>query len=148
MHSLARARDISACVYVNTLSISLPRWGKVDCEARRMRRLIRYSFSSASEKIFPKLILKLLYLDYKQGGNQAKAFAFDIDSNKYLTNATKNTSENESDNKSHLHRDYWETIGGYTGVSGSKLLKEYRDAIINVDMMVINALAELFFMLW
>lgn len=71
-----------------------------------------------------------------------------IDSNKYLTNATKNTNENESDNKSHLHRDYWETIGGFTGVSGSKLIKEYRDAIINVDMMVINALSELFFMLW
>ena len=30
---------------VRTLKISLPRWGKVDREARRMRRLIRYRFS-------------------------------------------------------------------------------------------------------
>lgn len=72
----------------------------------------------------------------------------EIDSNKYLTTATKNTSNNSSDNKSHLHRDYWETINGRTGVSGSKLLKEYRDTIINIDMMVINSLADCFFQLW
>lgn len=72
----------------------------------------------------------------------------EIDSNRYLTNATKNTAENSNDSASHLHRDYWENISGFTGVSGSKLLKEYRETILNIDLMVINALADCFFQLW
>lgn len=45
--------------------------------------------------------------------------------------------------------DYIEHITGKTpGASYSKLLKEYRDTILNIDMMIIDDLGDLFFNLW
>lgn len=38
--------------------------------------------------------------------------------------------------------------GKSTGPSYSKLLMEYRDSILNIDLMVINDLSNLFFLLW
>ena len=44
---------------------------------------------------------------------------------------------------------YLEHLKGKTpGVSYSKLLSEYRDTILNVDLQVINELRDLFFNLW
>lgn len=59
-------------------------------------------------------------------------------------NNTINGTENENSS-----RDYTEHITGKRGgESYANLLKEYRDVLINVDLMVINALADLFMLLW
>lgn len=44
--------------------------------------------------------------------------------------------------------DYLEHVVGYEGTTGSKMLKEYRETFLNIDMMVINELEVLFFQLW
>ena len=45
--------------------------------------------------------------------------------------------------------DYLQTVIGKTGgVSYTSLIKEYRDSFINIDMMVIDELSDLFFNLW
>lgn len=44
--------------------------------------------------------------------------------------------------------DYLERVYGYEGGSASKLLKEYRETFLNIDMMVINDLEDLFMQLW
>ena len=44
--------------------------------------------------------------------------------------------------------DYLEHVVGYEGVTGSKMLQEYRETFLNIDMMVINELEGLFFQLW
>ena len=44
--------------------------------------------------------------------------------------------------------DYLEHVLGYEGASASKLLKEYRETFLNIDMMVIGDLENLFFQLW
>lgn len=44
--------------------------------------------------------------------------------------------------------DYLETVVGYEGANASKMLKEFRDTFLNIDMQVINELEVLFFQLW
>ena len=45
--------------------------------------------------------------------------------------------------------DYLETVQGKNGGSSySKLLTEYRETFLNIDMMIINELEELFMQLW
>lgn len=45
--------------------------------------------------------------------------------------------------------DYLETVKGkQSGVSYSKMLMEYRDTFLNIDKMVLDELADLFFNLW
>ena len=59
-------------------------------------------------------------------------------------NNTVNGTESENNS-----RAYTEHISGKRGgESYANLLKEYRDVLINVDLMVINALADLFMLLW
>jgi len=40
------------------------------------------------------------------------------------------------------------TFEGYSGVSPSKLVRDFREQILNIDMMVINNLEPLFMSLW
>lgn len=44
--------------------------------------------------------------------------------------------------------DYLETVVGYEGAVPSVLLLKYRDTFLNIDMMIINNLEDLFFQLW
>lgn len=94
-----------------------------------------------------------------------------VDTLAYLTNATKIEGENsrvddneriiEENNTHELHTDGTENnsvnntdewvhkVLGKTGNSSySQLIKEYRNALINVDMMIINELKDLFMNLW
>lgn len=90
-----------------------------------------------------------LYSDTPQGSLQ------NIDNETYLTNARKIT-DNESvkgvnnytqDIKS--TDDYIESVTGKAGgVSYSKMLGEYKEALINIDMMVIDELNNLFMLIW
>lgn len=93
------------------------------------------------------------YNDTPQGGLDG------IETNKYLTNATiaeatgsgtgntSSTSGSESENTASTKSG--EHIYGKRGtVTYSKLIEEYRDAIINVDRQIIRELRPLFFTLW
>lgn len=44
--------------------------------------------------------------------------------------------------------DYWETVQGYMGRNPSKSLLEFRTTFLNIDMMIIEELEDLFFQLW
>lgn len=93
------------------------------------------------------------YSDTPQGGING------LDSNDYLTNATHNvgkdstsstlsgtTSDNEtgSGNRSD---SYVDKVLGYEGNQSEMLLK-FRETFLNIDMMIINDLKDLFFTLW
>ena len=59
------------------------------------------------------------------------------------------SSNNTGSHNINTTNDYIEHVSGKSG-SGSytKMLMEYRDSILNIDMMVINELSDLFFNLW
>ena len=58
--------------------------------------------------------------------------------------ATDTSSQAQKDNA----REYLERYVGYRGSSPSKLLLEYRDTFLNIDMMIIKNLEQLFMQLW
>jgi len=99
----------------------------------------------------------------------------DVDGNNYLTNAEKDThnasehyeSERQDDATSEDHtttdstrdtadtkkeegeNEWTETMKGKVGTySYSKLIKDYREQILNIDLMIIEALSDLFMLLW
>lgn len=89
------------------------------------------------------------FLDTPQGGLDG------IISSDYLTNASiDNSSESTSASaneavKSTSTEEYTTKITGKaSGADYSKMIMNYRDALINVDMMIIDELKDLFFLLW
>ena len=89
-----------------------------------------------------------------------------LDENTYLTNARKTTdnsstttttsnnssgtidsSDNGSDNLKSTE-EYLESVSGWSGVTGSELIMKYRETFINIDVMILNELEDLFFQLW
>lgn len=93
------------------------------------------------------------YSDTPQGGIGG------LDSNDYLTNATHNkgadvtnsslngsTTDNET-GKDERSDNYVDKILGYEGNQSEMLLK-FRETFLNIDMMIINELKDLFFTLW
>lgn len=96
-----------------------------------------------------------MYSDTPQGA------LTNVEKGAYLTNATKNTDTSNqtttTNTNGHTNATTGFTstdeyvdhiVGKFPGKSYGKLLTEYRDAIINVDMMVIEALSDLFMKLW
>ena len=103
-----------------------------------------------------------LYSDTPQGSLSG------VESGTYLTNARKtnetttsssNTSNNSSTNGKVVNsengsddfnstEDFLESVSGYAGVNASDLLKKYRETFLNIDMMIIDNLEDLFFQLW
>lgn len=103
-----------------------------------------------------------LYSDTPQGSLSG------VESGTYLTNARKtndtttsssNTSNNSSTNGKVVNSEngsddfnsteyYLESVSGYAGVNASDLLKKYRETFLNIDMMIIDNLEDLFFQLW
>lgn len=102
-----------------------------------------------------------LYSDTPQGALD------NVENETYLTNATKNTNEgNNSSNTDYEYNgnrqvdrtdkqviksteEYIHTVTGKSGgTSYSKMLKEYRNTFLNIDMMIIEELKDLFFNLW
>lgn len=93
------------------------------------------------------------YSDTPQGGING------LDSNDYLTNATHNrgtdgtnstlngaTSDNEAGEGSREDM-YVDTVLGYEGNQSEMLLK-FRETFLNIDMMIIDELKDLFFTLY
>lgn len=76
------------------------------------------------------------------------------DDQSYSRHDNKSASERKAASQGNTDRlaldtkGYLETIVGYKSNNPSKLLEDYRDTFLNIDMMVINDLEELFMMLW
>lgn len=101
-----------------------------------------------------------LYSDTPQGGIQG------LNENGYLTNATKRNGGDSGDgsgtntenvqgsvgvngeNTLESMDEYTDRVYGYMGYSPSKLIKDFRDSFLNIDMMVLNDLEVLFMQLW
>lgn len=66
-----------------------------------------------------------------------------ITSEKETTN-TQNATGTYTDTETYLHS----IVGKRSGISFSKMIEEYRDILLNIDMMIINDLNDLFFNLW
>lgn len=64
-----------------------------------------------------------------------------IDTNNY--NRLRNAFDNSNTTENYLER-----IVGYNGSNASKLLSDYRSTFINIDVMILNELEDLFFQLW
>ena len=71
------------------------------------------------------------------------------------------TSDNGTDNRSSTYgrirgntdalsstEDYIETFVGYEGTSASDLLLKFRETFLNIDMLIVNDLEDLFIQLW
>lgn len=70
-----------------------------------------------------------------------------IEDNTYLSSA--NINDTNATGTSTSSDEYLEKITGKrNGASYSEMLDKYRDALINIDMMIINELQDLFFKLW
>lgn len=86
-----------------------------------------------------------LYSDTPQGSLQ------NVDNETYLTNASKDIADGNSNYTQDIKStdEYLETVKGKSsGVSYSRMLNEYREALLNIDLMVINELNNLFMMIW
>lgn len=103
-----------------------------------------------------------LYSDTPQGSLTG------VKNETYLTNArkttdsgtTNSTTSNTSTENSTYGRvrdntdaltsteEYLETVIGFEGTNASELLMKYRETFINIDVMILNELEDLFFQLW
>lgn len=78
---------------------------------------------------------KNLYSDTPQGSVQ------NVENETYLTNATVDKVDNTQNYLEHVK-------GKFGGTSYAKMLNDYRSTFLNIDMMVINELNDLFMNLW
>lgn len=90
-----------------------------------------------------------LYSDTPQGAITG------LENETYLTNARKVTGERgatgayTSNSNTNTMEDYTETLIGKHGAGNfSKMLQDFRDTFLNIDMMVIDEFKDLFFGLW
>ena len=90
-----------------------------------------------------------LYSDTPQGALNG------VESEEYLTDARKVTTDNsdttvgQSNGRNSYTDVYQELLAGNNGSSNyAKLLRDFRDSFLNIDMMVINELSGLFMKLW
>lgn len=68
-----------------------------------------------------------------------------VENDSYLTSAAKDTTNGNYKNT----EDYIQTVTGKAqGGTFSKMLKEFRETFLNIDMMIINDLSDLFFNLY
>lgn len=78
----------------------------------------------------------------------------------YLTNASQDVASGYEKFEDKLSKtndltfkddgtdNYVKTIVGYSGSIPSELIKKFRETLLNIDMLIINDLEELFFQLW
>ena len=88
-----------------------------------------------------------LYSDTPQGSVK------NLENETYLTNATKNTGDGNTLNKGETNvdnvQDYLETVKGKVGGENySSLLEQYRKTFLNIDMMIIDDISDLFMNIW
>lgn len=72
-----------------------------------------------------------------------------VESNRYLTTYDKVATESAMKTTIGTTDEFTERVTGKMGTkTNAKMLKEYRDILLNIDMMIINDLSNLFFGLW
>lgn len=73
-----------------------------------------------------------------------------IDETETDTRSTSITKGTKIDNNVEVNTtdEYIQKVTGFSGVSQNKLLKEYRENLLNIDMMIIDELSGLFMNLW
>lgn len=122
------------------------------------------SNGTANRQNVPKNSRWTLFSDTPQGGITGIANAEDpsVLSNAYLTNATHeitdatgstdNTQTSQNTNRNTdivTTEDYLEHVyGKFPGRSYSKMILEYRETFLNIDMQIIKELEDLFMGLW
>lgn len=113
-----------------------------------------------------------LYSDTPQGGiDGVEAAAGSLSGNGYLTNARKVYNDGKPDNTEtdtngtdtttygktdtygqngigSSNEDYFEKFHGLNGLTASKALQEFRETFLNIDMMIIEELQDLFMGVW
>lgn len=67
-----------------------------------------------------------------------------------ITSTENNTYDRVRGNTDALTstEDYLETVIGFEGTNASELIMKYRETFINIDVMILNELEDLFFQLW
>ena len=82
-------------------------------------------------------------------GNKTTTSEGDVNSNAVKTGSdNKNGSANSSEVIKNIEDYLHHVVGKSGGVSYSKLLNEYRDTFLNIDMMIIKDLKDLFMNVW
>lgn len=101
-----------------------------------------------------------LYSDTPQGSiNELEAGTYLTNArkttdNSSTTTSTSNTSTGSVDSTDNglddlnSTEEYLEKVSGWSGTSGSKLIKEFRETFLNIDLLVIEELDDLFMQLW
>lgn len=108
------------------------------------------NISSSTTDTESASVMKDKYSDTPQGA------LTNVENDTYLTNARIDNEDTESTTNNSAQTDgtyedkesYGEHVFGYNGWSPSKLVKDFREAIINVDLMVMKRLEPLFMQLW
>ena len=121
----------------------------VDVKTTSKRTTNTNSITKAEDKtnVDNDSVDRVLYSDTPQGSLK------NVENETYLTNATKtlseattnSTSNSNSENNVNNLDDYIDNvIGKRGGESFSKMLMEFRETFINIDLLVIDALSDLF----
>lgn len=100
--------------------------------------------SRATVQQFPQMQLS-------NNGDYATSATDTISSNKTDTETTADTNTTTADTASgetNSTGNASSTSKGLSGVSASQLLQQFRDAMLNVDMLVVEALEPLFMQVW
>ena len=125
----------------------------VDVKTTSKRTTNTNSITKAEDKtnVDNDSVDRVLYSDTPQGSLK------NVENETYLTNATKtlseattnSTSNSNSENNINNLDDYIDNvIGKRGGESFSKMLMEFRETFINIDLLVIDALSDLFMNIW
>ena len=124
---------------LHTVDYTREHSGKDDSETTNNNSIVGSSQSHSTNQ----------FSDTPQGG------LVGLESGDYLTNASKNDSSGSSSSTQTGSSQYNSTdsyvdhvFGKYSSESYAKIIKEYRSALINVDMMIIQELGELFMKVW
>lgn len=95
-----------------------------------------------------------LYSDTPQGsivGLEAGTYLTDARKTTTTTSNTSSGSVDSADNgldDLNSTEEYLEKISGWSGTTASELIIKYRETFLNIDMLIINDLEDLFFQLW
>lgn len=132
--------------------------GKKDDDEKRKGKVTSETTSTGKGNGTSSNTSYTLYSDTPQGALTG------VDNETYLTNATKVTDSGSTSSSTHNESDstidntedkqlrstdeYIDTIKGYEGYDVNSLLKSYRDNILNIDLMIIDELENLFIQLW
>ena len=72
-----------------------------------------------------------------------------VETGNYLTSATIDEGNTDTSQNSTSKDEYIETVKGkQSGKSYSEMLEEFKNALINVDLEIINKLSDLFMLIW